>query len=235
MGVFDGVLIAKTGAGYLESLIFRPNKTIAVITESAAIPPKMSGYFLISPGKEAVKREINADVIFSYNYKTPVKITENPCENGILINDHRIIQPRVVTIDVGFNNIVGIEDVLTNLDVGTAIQAAKLYIFGNRFDAKSRVAAKYADLLIAMYSGDMFDLVTPLGTFNDMVIIDIDSTQDSDSISVFRGTITYQQIIKYKVLINASTDASMVNPPENIGLQIPSPISSSLLPAGVSF
>jgi len=222
MGVFDGILLAKTGAGYLESLVFRPNKTIAVQAGSVST---------LNPSGTP----INADVIFSYNYKTPVKVTENPVENGAIVNDHRIILPRIITIDVGFNNIVGIQDVLSNLDVGTALQAAKLFIFGNRFDAKSRVAATYGLLLIAMYSGDLFDLITPLGTFRDMIITHIESTQDSDSISVFRGTITYQQIIKYKVLLNAQTSASMVNPPENIGLQIPTPISSSLLPSGVLF
>jgi hypothetical protein len=215
MGVFDGIMLARTGAGYLESLIFRSNKIIAVLPNDGD--------------------DIEADVIFSYNYKTSVKVTENPVENGIIVNDHRIIQPEILTIDVGTSNIVGIADIAANRDIGTAIQAAKIYIFGNRPDANSRIAAKYQDLKIAQYNSDTFDLLTPLGKFTDMVITDIDSNQDPDTISVFRGKITYRKIIKFSPITRKLTDISGLNEPLKIGRATTTRIKSSLVPSGVSF
>jgi hypothetical protein len=223
MGVFDGIMLARTGAGYLESLIFRQSKTIAVLPVSQSAPAGTKG------------QEVEADVIFSYNYKSPVKITENPVENGVIVNDHRIIQPKVITMDVGISNIVGIADIASNRDIGTVIQASKIFIFGNRFDSKSRIAAKYTDLLIAEYNGDVFTLVTPLGLFKNMLIVDIDCTQDPDSISVFRGRITYKELLEFVTGDDKLTDLSGVNPLAKNGLAMPETISPSLLPSKVAF
>jgi hypothetical protein len=215
MGVFDGILTAKTGLGYLESIVFRNDKIIAVMPET--------------------EEEVKADVIFSYNYKSSVKITDNPVENGIIVNDHRIIQPEYVTLDVGVSNIVGLSDIISNQDIGTAIQAAKIYIFGNRFDAQSRIAASYQDLKIAQYNSDTFQLLTPMGVFDDMVIQDIDSTQDPDTISAFRGRVVYKKIIKYNVETRKLTDVSGLNAITKIGRTSTKRISPSLVPSGVSF
>jgi hypothetical protein len=222
MGVFDGIMMARTGAGYLEGLIFRSNKTIAVLPVQNTTPKTKA-------------KEVEADVIFSYNYKTNVKLTENPVENGVVVNDHRIIMPSIVTMDVGVNNIVGLADIASNQDIGTLIQAAKIFIFGNRFDAQSRIAAKYTDLLIAQYNGDAFNLVTPLGTFKDMLIIDIDSTQDPDSISVFRGRITYRQLISFSTSTTSKSLSSGLSPLVKNGIKTPTSLSTSLIPSGVSF
>jgi hypothetical protein len=222
MGVFDGIMMARTGAGYLEGLIFRTNKTIAVLPVQKTTPATKA-------------KTVEADVIFSYNYKSSVKLTENPVENGVIVNDHRIILPNTIVMDVGINNIVGLADIASNLDIGTLIQAGKIFIFGNRFDAQSRIAAKYTDLLIAQYNGDAFDLITPLGTFKDMLIIDIEPMQDADTISVFRGRITYKRLIKFSVVTNASTDVSGLNTPVQNGLKAPTTLATSLVPSSVSF
>jgi hypothetical protein len=219
MGVFDNIMLARTAIGYLEGLVFQNNKKIAVLPSSIA-------------GQE---EEVKADVLFSWDYNIPVKITENPVENGVIVNDHRIILPQIITIDVGVSNIVGIEDIVFNRDVGTLIQASKLFIFGNRADSNSRVAAKFRDLLIAEYNGDPFDLITPYGIFPDMVISNIESTQDSESISVFRGRITYRKLIKYDVLRTAVTDVSGVNPLVKNGPAVTTRLNQSLVPNGVVF
>lgn len=222
MGVFDGIMLARTGIGYLESLVFRNPRIVAELPAQTTLPPTK-------------KKTVEADVIFSYNYKTTVKLTENPVENGVIVNDHRIIMPTTIVIDVGINNIVGLADIVSNLDVGTLIQAGKLFIFGNRFDANSRVAAKYTDLVTAQYNGDVFDLVTPLGIIKDMLIIDIDSTQDADSISVFRGRITYRKLIKFDPQSKLATDISGLNPLVQNGLKTPTAVKPSLVPSSVRF
>ena len=223
MGVFDKVLLARNVQGQLESLFFAPNKRIAVVP----LGQDVNG---INDGKQ----DLNADVIFDYKYKNSVKITENPVESGVIVNDHRIIMPDMITIEVGFNNIVGIVDVLSNLDATTLIQASQLLLFGNRFDAKSRVAAKYTDLRIAMLQGDTFELVTPLGIFPDMLIYDIDAAQDSDTISVFRGTVSYRRLIKYDVQKTLSSIAGST-PPKNNGFQVPKRVTGSLITSGLRF
>jgi hypothetical protein len=219
MGVFDNIMLARTAIGYIEGLVFQNNKVIAVLPASIA-------------GRE---EEVKADVMFGWDYNIPVKITENPVENGVLVNDHRIILPQVITIDVGVSNIMGIEDIVFNRDVGTLIQASKLFIFGNRADSNSRVAAKFRDLLIAEYNGDPFKLITPYGIFEDMVISNIESTQDSESISVFRGRITYRKLIKYEVLRTAVTDVSGLNPLVKNGPVVTTRLKPSLVPDGVNF
>lgn len=217
MGVFSNIMLARTAIGYLESLVFQNSKVMAVLPASIA-------------GSE---EEVKADVMFSWNYNIPVKITENPVENGVLVNDHRIILPQVITIDVGVSNIMGIEDIVFNRDVGTVIQASKLFIFGNRADSNSRVAVKFRDLLIAQYNGEPFDLSTPYGLFTDMLIRNIESDQDSESISVFRGRITYQKLIKYETLTTSVTDVSGLNPLVRNGPAVVTRLEPSLVPDGV--
>jgi hypothetical protein len=230
MGVFGGIMVARNVTGYLETLVFRPNKTIAVV-------PKTGTSALA--GELVDGDKVDADVIFKYGYNTSIRLTENPVEDGVIINDHRIIQPQILTIEVGFNNIVGYADVLTNLDVGTLIQAGKLLIFGNRFDAESRVSAKYTDLLQAMYNGEPFDLITPLGVFSDMLITDIESDQDGDTISAFRGTITYQKLIKYIVKKSGSLSAvAGATEPLKTGFKVPERLDNTagrLIPTGLVF
>lgn len=232
MGVFDKIMLARTGAGYLESLIFNNKQVIAVM------PAKKSNKTVTSVTDKitGTKAEnVTADVTFSYNYKTSVKLTENPVDNGVIINDHRIIMPEVITIDVGINNIVGISDILKNRDVGTLIQAGKLFLFGNRADAKSRVAATFNKLKIAQYNGDVFELWTPLGKFKDMLITDIESLQDENSISVFRGRITYKTVIKFDVAQGKITNMSGINALAQNGIKAPETIQPSLVPSGVKF
>jgi hypothetical protein len=224
MGVFDNILLARNIQGQLENLFFAPNKKVAVVPVTFDVN-----------GIQDETADVNADVIFDYKYKSSVKITENPVESGVIVNDHRIIMPDYVTIEVGFNNIVGIVDVLSNLDTTTLIQAGQLLLFGNRFDAKSRVAAKYTDLKIAMLQGDTFDLITPFGIFPDMLIHDIDAAQDSDTISVFRGTVSYRRLIKYDVETTSLATIAGVNPPKARGYQVPKRVTGSLIPSGLRF
>lgn len=218
MGVFSNIMLARTAVGYLEGLVFRNNKVIAVMTN-----------------QDGSKEDVEGDVMFSWDYSIPVKITENPVENGVIVNDHRIILPQVITIDVGISNIVGIEDIAFNRDVGTVIQASKLFIFGDRADSNSRVAAKFRDLMIAEYNGEPFDLTTPNGLFTDMIIRNIESNQDGNSISTFRGRVTYQKMITYDVLTTAITDVSGLNPLVKNGPAVTTRLSTSLVPSGVKF
>lgn len=231
MGVIDGVLQARTAAGYLETIFFAPNKVVAVIPKTNTT--SLSSINPLNTNESASGTNVNADVIFNYNYSANIQLTENPVENGILVNDHRVIKPKIVKIEVGINNIIGIVDTLLNADKASLIQASKLLIFGNRFDAASRSVGKYIDFLNAMYNGNPFDLVTPQGVFKNMLITSIESTNDADTISVFKGTITYQELITFDVVTSRTKKLGAVLP-TNVGV-VKANDTASLIPSGLRF
>lgn len=216
MGVANNLLLVRNVQGQLGRLLFGANKRIV-----------------------ATNVTVNFDVIHSYDYDTSVRITENPVEQGIKVNDHRIIEPKILVMEVGVSNIVGLKDVVTNLTKGisalstTALQAGKLLLFGNRFDSNSRVAATYSDLQKLLYEGSTFDVETPLGTFKNMMLINIKKAQDAETISVFKGTITMQELITYTTTSETLTNKAGVNSAINAGLI--NTVKQSIIPSGLSW
>jgi len=206
MGVVKGILLARNAQGLLESLFFKPNRRIA---------------------------GVDVDVIFDYSYTANVNITENPVENGVLVNDHRIIRPRQIVMNVGTSNIVTTTSLISNPSKDALLQAAKVLIFGNQFDSKSRIAATYQLFESAMMNGEVFDLETPFGTFKNMLIHTINSKQDSESISTFEGSLTMRELITYETLdAREATQKAGVTPKEQGGQARPSeaPFDFDILP-----
>lgn len=203
MGVFNNVMLLRNAAGQISSLIFKPNKKIAVFKTREQDEAGEDGKDLI------------ADVIFSYDHKSSVTIPENPVESGVLINDHRIIKPKTLKITVGNNNIVGVLDIVQEPDLGSLTQLGDNLLFGNHYNSKSRVALKYQDLISCQRNGEPFDIETPLGFYKNMVITEIESMQDSETISCFKGTITFQEFIYFEnaqTTVNGILDAGMPKP-----------------------
>ena len=212
MGVANNLLLVRNVQGQLGRLLFGANKRI-----------------------KAENVTVNFDTIHSYDYEASVRITENPVEQGIKVSDHRIIEPKVLIMEVGVSNIVGLKDVLTSPSFSalstTALQAGKLLIFGNRFDSNSRVSATYESLLKLLYEGSVFDVETPLGTFKNMLLINIKKSQDAETISVFKGTITMQELITYQTTSTNLTNKAGVNTAINAGLI--NPVKQSIIPSGL--
>lgn len=179
----DKLTLFRTAQGNLERLIsgITDNKTVATKISQAGVTLKT----------------VDVDTVHSYHYSDTVDITENPVESGVKVNDHRIIQPRRLTLAIGVSNIVGVNDVLTSFNKSTLIAAGKLLLFNAKTNATSRAALTYKDLRDIMLTGYPFNVDTPMGKFTNMLIESIDKEQNAESISLFQGTIQLRELITY--------------------------------------
>lgn len=161
-------LLLRNAQGQLGSTLLQPKRSI-------------SGVFI--------------DTFIDYSHTSSVRITENPTETGVNINDHRIINPRRIVMNVGVSNVVTPQALLNSRSADALIQVGKAFIFGNSFDSKSRIAVTYSALEEAMYDGEPFDIETPMGLFKNMLITQIEETNDADTYTLFNGTITLQELL----------------------------------------
>lgn len=140
-------------------------------------------------------KNIYADVIFSYGHKSSIKLTDNPVENGALVNDHRILEARTLSIEIGINN--------SNVRAGNVgdilLRGAALVLFGDSSNSVDKVLNTYTDLNSCMKNGEPFDIDTPLGTYSNMLITSIEANQDAENINVFRGTINFKELIQIEL------------------------------------
>jgi len=171
---------------------------------------------------------VTADVVFDYSHNSNVRITENPTESGVMINDHRIIQPRKISMSIGVSNTVTPQTLIDNYSKDALIQLGKAFIFGNSFDSKSRISITYGILENSMYNGELFELETPMGLFKNMLIIGIEETNDSDTIGIFNGVVTMQEFLTIdSEAYLQTTEKGGVIPPVEIGSLIPTSISDT--------
>jgi len=183
MTFFNQLLLARNAQGQLESVLARQNKRLVV-----------------SFGNNAQNKQTTIfDIISSWKYRQSVRLTKNPVENGININDHRIQEPMELVIEVGTSNIIDPLKAITTKDAGAIIQSVALQIVGNRI-ANGRIQATYSQLKSAMQNSDTFDIDTPMGLMKNFVITEIENENNADSISTFEGTIRMQEILYFDTL-----------------------------------
>jgi hypothetical protein len=72
MTFFNQVLLARNAQGQLESVLARFNKRLVVNFKSG--PPQSTVF----------------DIVTSYQYRSSIRTTKNPVEQGVNINDYRI-------------------------------------------------------------------------------------------------------------------------------------------------
>jgi hypothetical protein len=205
MSFFNEILLARNVQGNLISIFGRQKKRLVVN---------------FSNGEQ---RTTLFDIIESFSYKQSIKITENPVEQGVSINDHRIQQPMRFQMKVGVSNIIDPVRALTTLDTNNIIQAASLQIFGSRL-ANSRIQATFNDLQLIMTNGEPFDIDTPMGILKNFLIEDIENENNAESISTFEGTISFREILFFDNLLDPETQISGV---KKLSI-VPSPVMSAI-------
>lgn len=209
MTFFNEVLLARNAQGTIESILGRSKKR------------------LVAKFKDANGEEITQTTIFdiqkTFNYKQSIKVTENPVEQGVNINDHRIQQAMEFTMDVGVSNIIDPLTAAAQLNLDSLKQAASLQIFGNKV-ANTRIQVTYNQLQIMMQNSEPLDIDTPMGLLKNFVITEIDNTNDGDSITTFEGSITFKEILFFNNLIDVDTAISGINKRTTVTV----PILSSL-------
>lgn len=188
-------VLARNAQGQLSSVLLQPRRRIA-------------GVFI--------------DAFFDYNHSASVRITENPTETGVNINDHRIITPRRIVMNVGVSNIVTPQQLLNSRSADALLEFGEAFLIGNSFNSESRMVATYQALEDAMYNGDPFEIETPVGLFKNMLITNIEENNDADTYTMFNGTITLQELLVIdKELFGATTSKAGVTPPSEGGRKTP--------------
>jgi hypothetical protein len=205
MSFFNEILLARNVQGNIESILGRQKKRLVV-----------------SFG-DGDTRTTNFDIIESFNYKQSVKITENPVEQGVDINDHRIQQAMNLKMRVGVSNIIDPVRALTSFDTNNIIQATSLQIFGNRL-ANTRIQATFNELKLIMTNGEVFDIDTPMGLMKNFLIKDVENTNNSESIDTFEGDITFKELLFFDNLNDPLTAISGVT---KLSI-VPAPVMTAL-------
>jgi len=189
MTFFNQVLLARNAQGQLESVLARFNKRLVVNFKSG--PPQSTVF----------------DIVTSYQYRSSIRTTKNPVEQGVNINDYRIQEPMELTIVVGTSNIIDPFKALTTLDSASIVQALSLQIVGNRI-ANGRIQATYEQLRNAMRNGEPFDIDTPMGLMKNFIITEIENENNAESITTFEGTLRMQEVLFFD---NLDENTSLVS------------------------
>lgn len=197
MSFFNQLLLARNAQGQLESVLARANKKLVVTF------------------KNGTSQSTQFDIIESYKYRQSVRVTKNPVEQGININDYRIQEPIELAIQVGTSNIIDPLKAATTLDTGSVIQALSLQIVGNRI-ANGRIQSTFAQLRNAMQNSEPFDIDTPMGLLENFIIVDIENENNAESISNFEGTIKIQELLFFDNLDENTSLVSGVSAPKII-------------------
>lgn len=190
MTFFNEVLLARNAQGTIESILGRSKKRLVA---------KFKG----RDGEEITTFDIQS----SFNYKQTIKVTENPVEQGVNINDHRIQQAMEFTMEVGVSNIIDPLTAAAQLNLDSLKQAASLQIFGNKV-ANTRIQATYNQLQTIMENSEPLDIDTPMGLLKNFVITEIDNTNDGDSITTFEGAITFKELLFFNNLNDPESSIS---------------------------
>lgn len=193
MTFFNEVLLARNAQGTIESILGRSKKRLVVTF----------------PGSDVEFTTI-FDIQKSFNYKQSIKVTSNPVEQGVNINDHRIQQAMEFKMEVGVSNIIDPLTAASQLNIGSLSQTAQLQIFGNKV-ANTRIQATYNELQNIMQNSEVFDIDTPMGLLKNFVITDLENTNDGDSISTFEGLISFKEILFFNNLISVRSSKSGVD------------------------
>lgn len=219
MSFFNQLLLARNAQGVVESIISRSKQRLVVTFPKTSITG-FGGIKIDLPNTQTTQ----FDIMPSFAYKQSVKITQNPVEQGVNINDHRIQQPTELQIKVGTSNIIDPFTAASELDAGSVIQAIALQIVGNRI-ANGRIQATYAQLRNAMMNSEPFDIDTPMGLMQNYVITAIENENNDESITTFEGLLTLQEILYFNNIKSGKSIVSGVDAKEIILRPILSPFS----------
>jgi len=203
--ILRGLLLGAIASGKVVSILAKKrNRLILRMPSSDATIASIGGYNELTT---------NFDIVPSWDFESSVKITENPVEQGVNINDHRIIQPSKLVIEVGVSNVVNPLNTLTSTE--NVLQASKiLFSAGGASAANSPMEATYSMLQAGIYNSMPFDIETPVGKLKNYLITNIKHKNTSSNYGAFEGTIELQEILTFENS-KINTQKSGVNPISN--------------------
>ncbi|WP_034438001.1 phage baseplate protein [Clostridium ihumii] len=127
------------------------------------------------------KEQLYFDAIFSTQHNTSINITSHPIQTGADISDHAYEEPNKLTFDIGMSDVM------------------QSYLQGQYSDNSSRSVSAYKKLRELQSQRLPITIVTKLGTYKNMMIETISSTDDNKTTYGLRATITLKQIFVVNV------------------------------------
>ncbi len=120
------------------------------------------------------------DAVFSTQHDSSLNITEHPVQSGANISDHAFKEPRMLTFDIGMS------DVMTSVIPG-------------QFQGDSRSINAYRKIVELQDNRLPITVATKLGTYNNMLVETITTTEDEKTIFGLRATITLREVFVVNV------------------------------------
>ncbi|MDA9008639.1 hypothetical protein N9K16_01620 [Alphaproteobacteria bacterium] len=122
---------------------------------------------------------IRLDAVIKESHNSRLRITANPVESGSNVNDHAIIEPQKVTIEGCVSDV--------SLRVGR-------YDFLNGTGATRSLSA-WAAIKSLQRGRNPFTLQTGLQSYPNMLITDLQASQDKDTDQVLNFTATCEELL----------------------------------------
>lgn len=145
---------------------------------------------------------VQVDGIFNFNGELSITLTKNPVQKNADINDHRIKQPKRLTLEVGVSNDVVRPDVLSVAKrfLGDIVNT---YTGANLDDRRIQTFENFKQL---MYDGLPFKIVTPHGIYENMLLTSIRPITREDNIGLFQAYLDFQEVILFDSVENEKTN-----------------------------
>lgn len=129
---------------------------------------------------------ITIDVLIEAQHVDTLETTESPVEQGSAITDHSFMRPFEVALKCGWSN--------SSVNGLLGTQAASLS-FGSQPTVNDYVSGVYSQLRTLQQSGQPFDIVTPLRTYQNMILRELSVTRDQTTSQAILVTAACRQII----------------------------------------
>lgn len=126
------------------------------------------------------KEKLVFDAIFSTQHDTSLSITEHPIQTGADITDHAYEEANRLTFEIGMSDVM------------------KSFIDG-QFNSNSRSVSAYLKLRELQKQRLPITVVTKLGTYTNMMVETISTTEDNKTTYGLRATVVLKQIFVVNV------------------------------------
>lgn len=133
---------------------------------------------------------VQLDGVIVERFGNPIRPTQNPIENGAVVSDHAVIEPRFYSMDaVVTDTPLGVAAVGQLVDTVTSL-------FGDSTGSgATRSQQAYKALVDLARTREPISIVTGLETMDNMIILDVAPTRDKDTSNALFFTMDLLEVI----------------------------------------
>lgn len=134
--------------------------------------------------------EIQLDGVVSESHSSPVRITRNPVELGVDLTDHATLEPKKLTM------VAAVTDTPLGFAAVTQLIDNVTGLFGSATTENlTRSQAAYNALVALKNEREPISVQTGLVLYENMLITDVQVTQNKDSSRMVLMNITFEEVI----------------------------------------